>query len=712
MPVPAHNFLGSLSPSPELNLELKNFFVQDDKGNVLSAATCYLYERGTESLVKVLQGANGLALDNPFVSDQQGLVQFAAPNGLYDLRVVKGSRDYRLRMQCNDVMETADAAENAARVLRQELAVATDPSLGTGMLGHLPPFTGAVGMPLREAFLGLAICPEMFDAVGDGIADDSPAFYKMRLAGGHIRLRPNGVYRLTEEVQLENRVLDMNGAAIVFDLAGATQRGLRMMDNSALYGGTINLVTTHDVDVLGDALIPVLVGQYYEGVGYKNVDISRMTITNHRQGGVGIFITGDSSNITGDNNHFPETPKGSCGIYAEWGGQVGVKTYHPHNIHFSNTTIGKRTVVLGGPDGIILGTSGCYNVTFDGFTVEAGPGSNMCPIGVKVGGGAGFAFAANPNIRNMQAPNIVFQNGQVINDGLRPNMWLYGRSSTGARSWSAKGIEFRNINSRGNNAANGSLTEYTRGGKFIECTISGSLNGHSVGLDVVGTEYIGGLVTECWNHGASIGNSTTPPRDIKIKGVEFYRNGQQSITDPATYWRGVYLNNSYGVEVSDCVFGIADGTETQYGSVHAGGASAGRVKNAKIRNNKTRALRNYQTPVAYVFGFGATDYGAALPDGQFLNNTCDETVTAMKYYGMRPLITHSDDAPIGSSTSAKVKRTIGPSTPTAGAWVKGDTMIFTPGAITIPGGKIGLITTTTGDAGVTAVFKNYGAIDS
>ena len=143
MPVPAHNFLGSLSPSPEPNLELKNFFAQDEAGNILSEATCYLYERGSESLVDALQAANGLALDNPFVSDQKGLVQFAAPNGLYDLRVVKDSRDFRIRVQMNDVTETEAAAENAARALEEKLRDRIDPNNGSGMLSWVDPVAPA-----------------------------------------------------------------------------------------------------------------------------------------------------------------------------------------------------------------------------------------------------------------------------------------------------------------------------------------------------------------------------------------------------------------------------------------------------------------------------------------------------------------------------------------------------------------------------------------
>ncbi|MCY1391970.1 Right handed beta helix region [compost metagenome] len=94
-------------------MELKNYFAQDDKGNILAGATCYLYLPGTSTPASDLQDAAGAALSNPFNAGDNGLVQFAAPNGRYDLRVVKGARDYRVRVQCNDV---------AGNVLVNELA--------------------------------------------------------------------------------------------------------------------------------------------------------------------------------------------------------------------------------------------------------------------------------------------------------------------------------------------------------------------------------------------------------------------------------------------------------------------------------------------------------------------------------------------------------------------------------------------------------------
>ncbi|MCK1794295.1 hypothetical protein [Pseudomonas violetae] len=95
-------------------MELKNFFAQDAQGNKLPGAICYLYHRGAESLATGLQKANGVALLNPFTADNDGLVQLAAPNGLYDLRVISDQRDYRLPVQYIDVAEHVGLAQAAS----------------------------------------------------------------------------------------------------------------------------------------------------------------------------------------------------------------------------------------------------------------------------------------------------------------------------------------------------------------------------------------------------------------------------------------------------------------------------------------------------------------------------------------------------------------------------------------------------------------------
>lgn len=101
-------------------MELKTYFAQDDQGNYLPDATCYLYMRGTESLIAGLRNVTGAPMGNPFFSDNAGRISFVAPNGIYDLRVVKGARDYRISVQSNDVSE--DVAAALASAIRAETA--------------------------------------------------------------------------------------------------------------------------------------------------------------------------------------------------------------------------------------------------------------------------------------------------------------------------------------------------------------------------------------------------------------------------------------------------------------------------------------------------------------------------------------------------------------------------------------------------------------
>lgn len=100
-------------------MELKNFFAQDNEGNRIPGALCYVYRRGTENEATGMCKANGVSLINPITADANGLVQFAAPNGLYDVRVVTAKRDYRLPMQFSDLSEDLEAARSAVRLAQE-----------------------------------------------------------------------------------------------------------------------------------------------------------------------------------------------------------------------------------------------------------------------------------------------------------------------------------------------------------------------------------------------------------------------------------------------------------------------------------------------------------------------------------------------------------------------------------------------------------------
>lgn len=94
-------------------MELKSYFAQDQRGNAVAGATCYLYLRGTETLATGLEDADGSPLDNPFLSQSNGAMNFAAPNGFYSLKVVIDALNYTISLQCMDIAEAIDAAATA-----------------------------------------------------------------------------------------------------------------------------------------------------------------------------------------------------------------------------------------------------------------------------------------------------------------------------------------------------------------------------------------------------------------------------------------------------------------------------------------------------------------------------------------------------------------------------------------------------------------------
>lgn len=98
-------------------MELKNFFAQDVSGNALDSPTVYVYQAGTVTIATGLKNAAGAALANPFTASNKGQIQFAAPDGDYDMRVTKGLLDYTMRVRFIDATEQVifiTAAKNAA----------------------------------------------------------------------------------------------------------------------------------------------------------------------------------------------------------------------------------------------------------------------------------------------------------------------------------------------------------------------------------------------------------------------------------------------------------------------------------------------------------------------------------------------------------------------------------------------------------------------
>jgi len=83
-------------------MQTLTYFAQDAQGNVLPSADCIVYLAGTATPASGLEDAQGNPLANPFTADSGGVVQFAIPDGFYDLRVTSGSRTFMIPVEAFD----------------------------------------------------------------------------------------------------------------------------------------------------------------------------------------------------------------------------------------------------------------------------------------------------------------------------------------------------------------------------------------------------------------------------------------------------------------------------------------------------------------------------------------------------------------------------------------------------------------------------------
>lgn len=78
----------------------------------MPSANCYLYLPGTTTLAAGLVDGNGTPISNPFLASSVGQVEFGAPNGVYDLRVALGARDWTIKVQCADIVQAMDVIDS------------------------------------------------------------------------------------------------------------------------------------------------------------------------------------------------------------------------------------------------------------------------------------------------------------------------------------------------------------------------------------------------------------------------------------------------------------------------------------------------------------------------------------------------------------------------------------------------------------------------
>ncbi|MBZ9560020.1 MULTISPECIES: hypothetical protein [unclassified Modicisalibacter] len=106
-------------------MELKTLFIQSDDGALLADATAHVYHADTTRLVDDLKGPADIPLTNPLKSDHEGLLQFSAPNGKYDIHIRKGNLEKTLKVQFFDI-DDANSLSVSTSSGSQQLVEALD----------------------------------------------------------------------------------------------------------------------------------------------------------------------------------------------------------------------------------------------------------------------------------------------------------------------------------------------------------------------------------------------------------------------------------------------------------------------------------------------------------------------------------------------------------------------------------------------------------
>ncbi len=278
--------------------------------------------------------------------------------------------------------------------------VAVDENGGTSPVESKP-----VSITVNKLF----VTPQMFGAVGDGVTDDTAAIQKavQNAAANRTLLKlPEAEYYTTEPIDLDNINVQSENAKILFYGKQASVPAVDMHSNVSITG-KLRIWTVDNTDVTQNhgGRSGIAFGNYNSGEGARNCYVEELEISGGVYNGNGVFITGDSSDITIDritvignnhlaiatlihwgnsDDHYPEYIDGEkTGNYLH--AENADYTKHPHDIHIGQVNCHD---LLNSGDGSAVYLSAAYNVTIDEIIAD-----NIRTVMMVTGGDCGFAFA-------------------------------------------------------------------------------------------------------------------------------------------------------------------------------------------------------------------------------------------------------------------------------------------------------------------------------
>lgn len=343
--------------------------------------------------------------------------------------------------------------------------------------------------------------------------------------------------------------LYLRGSTLKFTASGATEC-LQLRSGTRVSNGTVQNAGSAPTGG-GNYQCPIVIGNIGSGTGYTDITVEDVALVNNRADGLGLLVTGSSSNITLRNITGAGDSTTGALIAVEWGGQTSptAGTYHPYNITIDGVDAGTYSRAASSAiylSGVLSAKVSNVHSTacITGVTVYCGDyGIYYASANIKA---AGFGAIKVENVRSeaattqlvkvdMQAPSapgtpIYATDGLVIEDCVSYGVALAGAGYTIANCY---GATIRN------------------------CKATNSDVGVSTGTNVERLHVLGGIYWANNEHGVSIANGSVAPNYCVVDGVYAYGNGVGGGNKA-----GVYVQNGESNEVKNCTLGVS-GESTQ-----------------------------------------------------------------------------------------------------------------------------------------------------
>lgn len=423
-----------------------------------------------------------------------------------------------------------------------------------------------------------AISPEMFGAIGDGVADDTAAWTACLARGGNVVCAKGRSYTLTLPMLVpQGTHVDFSGSSVTMTLSGNNDRSWTMRSYTSLRNGALATISQgspgsqaffHSAvtwgPLAGESPSPANISP---NEGVHDITLENLTLSTTKPGGCAIAGAGGCYNIEIHDIIFPDSASLSQCMSFDWAvvgaivanpstaAQMNANkalfnagsswTTHPYNISISNISAGELSYPSDPGSGVVR-FSAARNYTVANVSALSTTGSFFA----NTAGDLGFEYAPAEvktyRDRAMRVDNISVAVAGNVGVAVRVDAYADNVALAVAGGYTpllpvTQSLDFilTNPSIAGTaSASSKSGIQFVQclGGRVIGGKVAGALNGVHIDQGTTNVILDGLEITGCWQDGVSIENASTPPQDCTVENCRAYGNGLAGGT-----WAGIHV---------------------------------------------------------------------------------------------------------------------------------------------------------------------------